>query len=452
MSQSIWKDGIGKGDGGTAPEAGAGGTFHMPEFGRLESDRKTEVLIVGGGLCGLLCAYFLKQAGVGCMVVEADRICSGVSENTTAKITSQHGLIYSQLIQVYGREKAGMYLQANEAALGEYRKLAAEIDCDFEEKDAYTYSLADRKTIEDEVHALQSLGFPAEFAEGADLSLPFQTRGAVRYRKQAQFHPLKFAAKIAEDLDVCEYTLVRDISRNAAYTDRGTITADKILSASHFPFLNRRGNYFLKLYQHRSYVTALQNAQDMDGMYADESKTGLSFRNYGNLLLLGGGSHRTGKKGGGWKELEHAKARFYPESEEICRWAAQDCMSLDGAPYIGPYSRHTPDFFVATGFNKWGMTSSMAAALLLTDLVQGRENEWSPVFAPDRSILHPQLFVNGIESVINLLTPSLRRCPHLGCALKWNPSEHTWDCPCHGSRFSGDGSLIDNPAKHDARV
>ena len=298
----------------------------------------------------------------------------------------------------------------------------------------------------------KTLIFPAEFAEGADLSLPFQTRGAVRYRKQAQFHPLKFAAKIAEDLDVCEYTLVRDISRNAAYTDRGTITADKILSASHFPFLNRRGNYFLKLYQHRSYVTALQNAQDMDGMYADESKTGLSFRNYGNLLLLGGGSHRTGKKGGGWKELEHAKARFYPESEEICRWAAQDCMSLDGIPYIGAYSRNTPDFYVAAGFNKWGMTSSMAAALLLRDQILERENEWSPVFAPDRSILHPQLFVNGIESVINLLTPSLRRCPHLGCALKWNPSEHTWDCPCHGSRFSGDGSLIDNPAKHDARV
>lgn len=127
-------------------------------------------------------------------------------------------------------------------------------------------------------------------------------------------------------------------------------------------------------------------------------------------------------------------------------------MSLDGIPYIGAYSRNTPDFYVAAGFNKWGMTSSMAAALLLRDQILERENEWSPVFAPDRSILHPQLFVNGIESVINLLTPSLRRCPHLGCALKWNPSEHTWDCPCHGSRFSGDGSLIDNPAKHDARV
>ena len=346
----------------------------MPEFGRLESDRKTEVLIVGGGLCGLLCAYFLKQAGVGCMVVEADRICSGVSGNTTAKITSQHGLIYSQLIQVYGREKAEMYLQANEAALGEYRKLAAEIDCDFEEKDAYTYSLADRKTIEDEVRALQSLGFPAEFAEGADLSLPFQTRGAVRYRKQAQFHPLKFAAKIAEDLDVCEYTLVRDISRNAAYTDRGTITADKILSASHFPFLNRRGNYFLKLYQHRSYVTALQNAQDMDGMYADESEPGCLFATMEICCSWEEEAIVQAKR----RRMEGTgtcKSAFLSRSEEICRWAAQDCMSLDGIPYIGAYSRNTPDFYVAAGFNKWGMTSSMAAALLLRDQILGNKIE-----------------------------------------------------------------------------
>jgi len=115
-------------------------------------------------------------------------------------------------------------------------------------------------------------------------------------------------------------------------------------------------------------------------------------------------------------------------------------------PYIGQYSRNTPDLYVATGFNKWGMTSSMAAAILLTDLARGRNNPWAEVFSPSRSMLRTQLLVNGVESTLNLLTPTVPRCPHLGCALKWNKAEHSWDCPCHGSRFGADGRLLDGPA------
>ena len=206
--------------------------------------------------------------------------------------------------------------------------------------------------------------------------------------------------------------------------------AKKIIIATHFPFINKHGCYFLKMYQHRSYVLALENAQDTGGMYIDAAQKGLSFRNSGDLLLLGGGSHRTGKKGGNWQEL----------------WATQDCMTLDGVPYIGPYSAGTQDLFVATGFNKWGMTSSMAAAMLLCDMVQGKQNPFAEVFSPSRSILRPQLAINGLEAAVNLLTPAKKRCPHLGCALKWNPYERTWDCPCHGSRFTKNGRLIDNPA------
>jgi hypothetical protein len=186
-------------------------------------------------------------------------------------------------------------------------------------------------------------------------------------------------------------------------------------------------------------------------MYLDGGETGLSFRNYGKYLLIGGGGHRTGKSGGGWEPLEQCRKQYFPQSREVCRWAAQDCMTLDGVPYIGQYAKNTPDLFVATGFNKWGMTSSMAAAMILRDLVQGKENPWSTVFDPSRSILHPQLAVNALESTLNLITPTVPRCPHMGCALKYNPEEHSWDCPCHGSRFDCDGKLLDNPATDDKK-
>ena len=277
--------------------------------------------------------------------------------------------------------------------------------------------------------------------------LPVETEGAVCFPEQAQFHPLKFLAGIAKGLNIYENTFVEKLENHTAYTENGKIEADKIIVATHFPFLNKRGSYFLKLYQHRSYVIALENATDVQGMYLDADSNGMSFRNYGNLLLLGGGSHRTGKKGGNWRELRDSAARFYPEAVERYCWATQDCMPLDGIPYIGHYSKHTPDLYVATGFQKWGMTSSMVSAMLLCDMILERENDWAEVFSPSRNMLKPQLLVNGLEATKNLLTPSSKRCPHMGCALKWNSAEHTWDCPCHGSRFEEEGKLIDNPAK-----
>lgn len=186
-------------------------------------------------------------------------------------------------------------------------------------------------------------------------------------------------------------------------------------------------------------------------MYVDEKDTGLSFRTYDNLLILGGGGHRTGKPGGNWTELERFAQIHYPGHGIRTRWATQDCMSLDSIPYIGQYSARTPDLYVATGFNKWGMTSSMVAAQILTDLIQGNDNPYAQVFSPSRCILHPQLGINAFEAICNLLTFSAKRCPHMGCTLKWNPQEHSWDCPCHGSRFQEDGTLIDGPASGDLK-
>ncbi len=424
-------------------------TAQLPQFDPLRSDLRTDVLIIGGGLAGVLCAYKLTQAGVDCALVEVNRIGGGITKNTTAKVTSQHGLIYDKLIREFGVDRARLYLEANQGALAEYRALCQTIDCDFTEKDAFVYSISKRWKLEREIKALDRLGFGAEFVE--QVPLPFPVAGTIKFPCQAQFHPLKFIAAIAKDLRIFEHTKVLELAPSRAVTHGGTISADKIIVATHFPLLNKHGGYFLKLYQHRSYVLALENAPDVHGMYLDEDEKGLSFRNYGDLLLVGGGSHRTGKQGGCWQELEGFARKHYPDAQEAARWATQDCMTLDGVPYIGPYSRGTDGLYVVTGFNKWGMTSSMAAAAVLTDLVLGQKNPYAELFSPSRTVLRPQLAANALESALGLLTPTVPRCPHMGCALKYNAAEHSWDCPCHGSRFTEDGSLIDNPATDDKR-
>lgn len=424
-------------------------TAQLPTFHSLRSDLKTDVLIIGGGMAGLLCAYKLTRAGVDCALVEAGRIGRGITQNTTAKITAQHGLIYHKLIREFGADRARLYLEANQRALEEYRALCRSLDCDFEEKDAFVYSMDSREKLDRELAALDRLGFKAELE--ADIPLPFPTAGAIKFKGQAQFHPLKFIAAIAPGLRIFEHTKVLELALGRAVTTGGTVSADRIIAATHFPLLNKHGGYFLKLYQHRSYVLALENAPDVRGMYLDEDEKGLSFRNYGNLLLLGGGSHRTGKKGGGWQELEAFARRHYPDARIKARWATQDCMTLDGIPYIGLYAKHTRGLYVATGFNKWGMTSSMAAAAVLTDLILDRKDPYGELFSPSRTVLRPQLAANALASTLGLLTPTAPRCPHMGCALKYNAAEHSWDCPCHGSRFGEDGALIDNPATDDKR-
>ncbi len=425
-------------------------TENLPPFETLSNDLSVDVLIIGGGITGLLCAYQLEKAGVRYVLVEAERICSGITKNTTAKITAQHGLIYHKLIARYGTELAQMYLTANQMALREYQNLCNTIDCDFQMKNNFVYSIDQKELLEREMSALMKLGYTADFYQS--LPLPFPVAGAVCFQNQAQFHPLKFLSRIAQGLKIYENTAVKQLTEHTAITDKGRIAAKNIIVTTHFPFLNKHGSYFLKMYQNRSYVLACKNAPLLNGMYLDAEEKGMSFRNYRDLLFIGGGSHRTGKQGGNWDELEQFSAKYFPASREIGRWATQDCMTLDGIPYIGNYSKHTPHFYVATGFNKWGMTSAMVAAKILADRIVGKRNPYAPVFSPSRSMFHPQLIVNAFEAAKNLLAISPRRCPHMGCALKWNAREHSWDCPCHGSRFTKEGKLLDNPSTGDLRL
>jgi hypothetical protein len=422
---------------------------NIKNFDKLKCDLKTDVLIIGGGLAGLLTAYMLTQKGVDCVLLEAGQIAGGVTKNTTAKITFQHGLIYQKLLKTHGKAAAALYLNANKKALDKYQSLSYKIDCDFETKDAFVYTLDNTKPLENELNALKEIGYSAYYQK--ELPLPFKTAGAVKFKGQAQFNPLKFISGIVENLNIYQNSRVVELVKNKAKTDTGSVTANKIIVCTHFPFINKHGLYFLKMYQHRSYVIALENGPDIGGMYVDDALKGMSFRNYKNYLLIGGGDHRTGKKGGGYNELKSFAKAHYPDLKIKYSWATQDCMTLDGLPYIGNYSKMTDSLYVATGFNKWGMTTSMVAAELLCDMVTGKTNPLSKLLSPSRNMLKPQLAVNGVEAVLNLATFSKKRCPHLGCALKWNAYEHSWDCPCHGSRFTEDGRVINGPANGDLK-
>ena len=421
----------------------------MPRFPQLDKDLHTDVLIIGGGLVGLLCAWNLNRAGIDCVLIEQNRLMQGVSGRTTAKLTSQHGLIYGKLLKKFGVEQPRLYWQANQNALAELSALAETAACDYKLENNYIYATDGTQKLEAEMAACEKLGLPARWEES--LPLPFPVTGAIVFSGQAQFHPLKLAAHIAKGLQIFENTKALAFLGNQVQTPKGTISAENIIVATHFPMLNKHGAYFLKLYQQRSYVIALENAPKIDGMYLDSGENGLSIRSAGKWLLLGGGGHRTGKEGLGWRLPESAAEKFFPQAQIAARWATQDCMSLDGMPYIGRYSKTTPNLYVATGFQKWGMSSSMLSAMLLTDLIRGKENPYAELFSPSRSMLHKQLLCNGVETTMNLLRPTKPRCPHLGCALRWNKEEHSWDCPCHGSRFDKSGKVLNNPASDDMK-
>lgn len=418
-------------------------------FPSLKEDIKTDVLIIGGGITGILLAHFLHNRGVDYVLVEKERIFSGVTNNTTAKITVQHGLIYQKLLKSFGIDIARGYYNANNRALEHYKTLCRDIECDFEFKDNFVYSTDDISKIHKELEALNELGIEAAFS--SKLPLPVKNEGAVCFKQQAQFNPLKFLNAISQNLNIYEHTKVLEMVGNTAKTPFGSIKADRVAVCTHFPFINKHGLYFLKMYQHRSYVLALKGAQKVGGMYVDEDNKGLSFRNYGDVLLLGGGGHRTGKQGGGYAELRRFANKNYKNAKEIAHYATQDCETLDSVAYIGHYSNMTDNLFTATGFNKWGMTTSMVAAELLSDILTDTANEFAEIFNPSRSILRPQLIVNAFETTVNLLTPTTKRCPHLGCALKWNKQEHSFDCACHGSRFSENGKLLNGPATDDIK-
>ena len=422
----------------------------LPRFPALDGDTGTDVLVVGGGLAGLLCAHYLQGEGLDCLVAEGFRIGCGATLGTTAKVTAQHGPVGIDLLRDLGQDRARLYVKANLEAVEEYRRLCGELDCGFEDADSFLYSRDDRELLDRELAALKRLGCPAEFQKS--LELPFSVAGAVKVPRQGKLHPLRFLAALARGLDIREGTWVRDVGElkdgvRAVRTDRGTIRAKRVVIATHFPFLDRWGGYFMKLYQDRSYVLALKNAPLPMGMYRDADEKGLSFRAAGEYLLLGGGGHRTGKPSLGWRPLRETAHRYWPQAEVAAFWATQDCVTPDGVPYAGQYGKDTGGLYVLTGFNKWGFTNAMVGAKLLAAQLTGREHPAQGVYSPQRKLPLPALAANGMEAAADFALPLPRRCPHLGCALRWNAAEHTWDCPCHGSRFTRDGILLDGPAQ-----
>lgn len=441
----------------------------------LQKDLKVDVVIIGAGITGLLTAYFLKKKGIRAVILEADRICGGQTKGTTAKITSQHHLIYDRLIRSYGEEKARHYAALNEWAIGEYERIAAEekITCDFVKCSASLYSCIEAEPLRKEAEAAKRLGISAAFK--TECELPFAVKGVLEFRDQARFHPLKFLKEIAAGMEIYEETPVlkvehRGPGNNFVTAGNGTVSAGRVIFACHFPFVNVPGYYFARMYQERSYVLALEHAMELHGCYLGIDRDGYSFRQEGDFLLLGGGSHRTGdnRPGGKYQMLRDEARKLWPKCREVACWSAQDCMTLDRIPYIGAFEKKAQDWYVATGFGKWGMTSAMASARILSVLLDEKETGEADIFSPQRKISMmavKEFAVNGGVTAGNLAKQvlSLKRteadrdggkvfevsikCPHLGCKLSWNPDEHAWECPCHGSRFDSRGRLMDGPAR-----
>lgn len=413
---------------------------------KLKENIRTDVLIIGGGIAGILCAYRLKKAGADCVIVEKENILQGVTRNTTAKITAQHGLIYDKIQKKYGIENAKLYYEINQRAVDEYWKLSKDYPCDIEEKTAYVYTTKNVVKLEAEAKTYEKLNIPYIWTD--ESPLPFKVSKSLGMKHQAQYNPIKLLNAMAKELTLYENTEVIEIKENKAILKDNIIQADQIILATHYPMVNIPGGYFAKMYQERSYALAVKNGQDVNGMYIDEDKKGLSFRNYKDYLIVGGGNHKTGTKGGGFEELKKFVSKKYPEKEIYFAWTTQDCMTLDGIPYIGRHSKSRSDMYVTTGFNKWGMTGSMCGAMVLEEFITKGKSEFAKVFSPSRSILHPQLAVNLTSALGNIVCPG-KRCTHMGCALRWNPDERTWDCPCHGSKYTEGGKVLENPAKKD---
>jgi glycine/D-amino acid oxidase-like deaminating enzyme/nitrite reductase/ring-hydroxylating ferredoxin subunit len=479
----------------TAPAARA--------FGALEANLTADVCVVGEGIVGVTTALLLHEAGARVVLVEADRIGSGVTGHTTAKVTSQHGLIYAKLARRLGADAARMYGAANEAALAWIAVRVAEdgIECDFRRRDAYVYASdsAMRRAVEAEARAATAAGLPAALVERTEL--PYPVAAAVRFADQAEFHPIKYLRALAAQLPadrVFERTRVVQAGE-VVRAPGGRISAERVVVATHYPFTDR-SLAFMRVHPERSYAIVCRIAgEPPDGMFISAGSPTRSVRavpvDGEELLLIGGQGHRTGTGGDTSERYARLKA-FAREHWDVrsvaYRWSAQDNITLDGVPYVGPLTPLEDRALMATGFAKWGMTGGTAAALILADRLLGRPNEWAALFNPNRlnarraaaRRLIQENALAGLRFVGDRLSKPGQRpiddlaageggivhhdggklagyrgedgrliavsptCSHLGCQVNWNRAERSWDCPCHGSRFGVDGRVLQGPAVH----
>ncbi len=447
----------------------------------LEHDMSVNTVVIGAGMTGILTAYLLQKRGIDTIVLEAARIGSGQTGNTTAKITSQHGLFYSRMLHKVSRKRLKGYAMANEEAIDRFGQIVKEekINCDYKRLPAVLFTTDDCniRKLKKEAEAAEMLGIHAYYNDKVtDVSLKaVNAKAAVFFENQAQFHPLKFIKALSAKLTIYENTPVIAVKGHTVYTENARVEADHIVFATHYPFINMPGFYFMREHQERSYVLALKNTQELSAMYYSVDRDGLSIRRHEDILLLGGGNHRTGKKASckneeiGYTFLRKMKEKYYPEADVVSAWSAQDCMPHDDIPFIGKYSVFRPYWYVATGFKKWGMTSSMIAADIISDAIRMSTDcgvrtkdsgqgivRYAHVFSSQRWLLRAsfcKLMIDLWESTAGLIkgifSPADRKCPHMGCRLEWSDEEKSWDCPCHGSRFTNEGKLLDNPAQTD---
>ncbi len=472
------------------------------DFEELKEDLNADVCIIGGGLTGLTTAYYLKNSGLNVVLLEKDKICNHTSGNTTAKITRQHNLFYKYLIDSKGKEFAKQYLKANEEAIKNIETIIKNenIECDFEYQDSYVFTqkLEEVTKIKDEVEALNSIGFESEFVEKTEL--PINILGAIKFKEQAQFHPLKYAIGLINSMpnvNIYENTKVVDLKKEKGVylviTENGKkVTSKHIVIATHYPIINAPGYYFLKMYQEMSYLIAIDpKAQPFEGMYINSEIPTISFRKQKDLILIGGNGHKTGAKidlSNAYKFLEDIAKQIYPNCEVKYKWHTEDCVSLDKIPYIGKFSSLMPNVYVGTGYKKWGMTTANIAGKMISDMILGKENKYEEVFKATR--VEPIKNIKEVENILKETTHSLILnkldipkatiedvkndegkiveingskvgiyknqegeifaikpvCSHLGCELSWNNLAKTWDCPCHGSRFTYTGQSIYDPS------
>ena len=487
---------------------------------KITNNYETDVCIIGAGLAGLSTGYYLAKEGINVIILDKDNIGQKVSGNTTAKITLQHNLIYDYLIKSFGTDFAMKYFKSNKEAISNIKKIIDDenIECDFEYKDNYVYTINqdDITKIHNEIKAINSLNnilisnekdIFADFVTSCNL--PFKICGAIKVKDQAQFHPLKYMFGLSKAIKnkggiIFTNSLVTDVKQKdgvyTTYTDKHFIKSKYIVIASHFPFKDFPGFYFSKMYQSTSYVLGIDTKSDLfDGMYISSDKPTFSYRTAKykdkKILIMAGGDHKTGyapdNNQTGYNILEQEAKKYYPNCEILYRWNTRDCITIDKVPYIGDFSNLMPNMFVATGFNKWGITSSNVAANIIRDKILGIKNEYSKIYEATRfspiknahemknitsqvlksfvtnRIKIPEenlsaikndnggiIKVNGasigiykdINGKVFAVNPT---CTHLGCLLTWNNLDKTWDCPCHGSRFDYTGKNLYDPAFKD---
>jgi glycine/D-amino acid oxidase-like deaminating enzyme/nitrite reductase/ring-hydroxylating ferredoxin subunit len=478
----------------------------------LKEGLSVDVAILGAGIAGITSALLLKKAGLSVAIIEAEEVIKDVTANTTAKITSAHNIIYKELLSEYGKNKASIYADANQSAINQIESIINEynISCDFRRLPCYIYT-ENRDSLEiikEEADAAKKVGLPVSYEESIPLNL-FSVEGAIKYENQAEFHPRKYLLSLIKEIEgdnchIFENTRALDIKEgeiNEVITDKGSIQAKNVIVATHFPIYDP-GHLFAKMYPSRSYALGFYiKEQFPDAMFigVDPIRTYRATpTDKGQMIIAGGVNHKTGHVTDTikcYKKLEeHARTHFDVESVDY-HWSTQDNITIDKVPYIGKAESKSKGVYVATGFMKWGMTNGTLAAMILSDLILGKENPWSSFFDPSRSkplLESTKEFIgSNIDVAKELLSGRISRpesmkpsdlekgegriltvdgkkvaaykdkngklytvssvCVHLGCQVSWNNAEKTWDCPCHGSRYNYDGKVIHAPALKDLK-